>query len=580
MNMQLKRYGALLFRYLRPQWRRALVLALLVVANIALQLFSPQLLRTFIDSALAGGVTSGLIGLALTFLAVGFSQQIFSVLATYIGTDVGWTATNKLRVDLAEHCLALDMGFHNERTPGELIERIDGDITALSNFFSQFVIKIAGSVLMIGGILVVLTIENRLLGLVLAGYAILSLFALNASREIAVKATAEERESTAALFGFVEERLAGIDDIRANGGGAFTLRRFYELSQHLLTAGRRAWIRHSLMWVIVVGLFTVGDLLSLGFGIYLFGQHLITIGTVYLFFQYTQIMADFVDELTHQLQDMQKAGASIGRVQELLSTTNRMVDGEGTAIPDGPLGVEFEQLTFAYGDATILKNLSFSLRPGTVLGLLGRTGSGKTTLTRMLFRLYDPVSGSIRISGVDLRETRLEHVRQRIAMVTQEVQLFHASVRDNLTFFNRDVTDQRILAVIEELGLDEWFRALPNGLDTMLGAGGSGISAGEAQLLAFVRVFLRNPGLVILDEPSSRMDLATERLLERAMHRLLKGRTAIIIAHRLSTVRRADEIMILDHGTIQEHGNRAGLADDPSSRFSALLQTGMEHMAA
>jgi ABC-type multidrug transport system fused ATPase/permease subunit len=161
-------------------------------------------------------------------------------------------------------------------------------------------------------------------------------------------------------------------------------------------------------------------------------------------------------------------------------------------------------------------------------------------------------------------------------MVTQEVQLFHASVRDNLTFFDGTITDERIMEVIDDLGLGDWLARLPNGLDTELAGNGGGLSAGEAQLLAFTRIFLKDPGVVILDEPSSRMDLATEALLERAMAKLLEGRTAIIIAHRLSTVARADEILILDHGTIREHGNRAELERDSTTYFHRLLQTGLE----
>lgn len=580
MDTPIRRYWNLLVVYLKPQWQKTVLLAVLLVSSIGLQLLNPQILRGFIDAVKAGALPGDLLVTALLFLGVSLANQLITISATYVGADVGWRATNMIRVDLARHCLGLDMSFHNEHTPGELIERIDGDVMALSNFFSQFVVKIIGSMLMIGGVLVLLYMEDWRLGAGLTAYALLAMVALNKAKDVAVQATGEEREASAMLYGYVEERLAGIDDIRANGGGSYTMRMFGTVAAVLFAKGRRAWIRRSMLWVVVVGLFTIGDMISLGFGIWLFGLGAITLGTVYLFFQYTQLMWGFVEELTHQLQDLQKAGASIGRVEALLRTRNTMHDGIGTPIPGGPLSVEFDGLTFRYDDNTILKELNFALRPGTVLGLLGRTGSGKTTLTRLLFRLYDPAAGAVRLSGVDLREAHLSQLRQRVAMVTQEVQLFHASVRDNLTFFDRSVDDTTILRVIDTLGLAGWFAKFPEGLDTMLGTGGSGISAGEGQLLAFVRVFLRNPGLVILDEPSSRMDLATERLLEQAMATLLKGRTAIIIAHRLSTVARADEIMILESGEIREHAERARLAENPDSRFSELLRTGLEQLAA
>ena len=232
----------------------------------------------------------------------------------------------------------------------------------------------------------------------------------------------------------------------------------------------------------------------------------------------------------------------------------------------------------------VLHNLSLRLQPGTVLGLLGRTGSGKTTMTRLLFRLYDPDNGTIRLGTTDglrdIRQLPLVDLRRRVGMVTQNVQLFHATVRDNLTFFDCSIPDEQILQVIQELELGEWLQSLPEGLDTELESGGGGLSAGEAQLLAFARIFLRDPRLVILDEASSRLDPTTERLIERAVDRLVQDRTAIIIAHRLGTVQRADEIVILEEGRICEHGVRSKLASDPTSRFYGLLQTGLEQVLA
>ena len=211
----------------------------------------------------------------------------------------------------------------------------------------------------------------------------------------------------------------------------------------------------------------------------------------------------------------------------------------------------------------MLRDIDFRLGPGRVLGLLGRTGSGKTTLARLLMRLYDPTEGRVCLGGLPLTATTRHDVRRRVALVTQEVQLFRASVRDNLTFFNPQIADAEIIAVLRQLGLDAWLASLPDGLDTELSADGGGLSAGEAQLLAFARVFLFDPSLVILDEASSRLDPATERQIERAIDMLLTGRTGVIIAHRLNTVQRADEVLILEEGRIREHGPRAALAADP-----------------
>ena len=281
-----------------------------------------------------------------------------------------------------------------------------------------------------------------------------------------------------------------------------------------------------------------------------------------------------IEQITQQMQELQKAGAGIGRIDELFAMKSKLPRGKDVALPTGALPLSFERLGFAYGDKRILDDVSFRLESGKVLGLLGRTGSGKTTLTRLIFRLYDPTTGSVKLGGVDTRDAAPESLRERVGMVTQEVQLFHASVRDNLTFFSPDIPDARIEAVLRDLGLGAWLDGLENGLETTLAPGGGGLSAGQAQLLAFARVFLKDPGLVILDEPSSRLDPATEQLLERAVDKLLQGRTAIIIAHRLETVRRADDILMLKDGRILEHGARSALVRDQNSNFSQLLRAG------
>ncbi|MAF11107.1 hypothetical protein CMK11_11715 [Candidatus Poribacteria bacterium] len=277
------------------------------------------------------------------------------------------------------------------------------------------------------------------------------------------------------------------------------------------------------------------------------------------------------------MEDFQKATAGITRVQELMAREGKIHDGARDLPTGGAAGVEFDDVTFAYAPGEpVLRDVSFRLAPGRTLGLLGRTGSGKTTVTRLLFRLYDPDVGRVTVDGVDLPDARASDIRRRVAMVTQEVHLFRASLRDNLSLFSREVDDDTIARVLCDLGLESWYRALPEGLDSVLESKGVGLSAGQQQLLAFARVFLRDPGVVILDEPSSRLDPATEQHVEAAVERLLRGRTAIIIAHRLATVRRVDDVIILDDGRIAEAGPRAALAADAASRFSELLRTGME----
>lgn len=578
-NIPLRRYWDLLVDHLRVQRGRFVVLSVLLLSSIVLQVLNPQLMRYFIDTATTGKHSSELVFVALAFISVSLIQQVLAVSATYVGENLAWTATNALRAELTDHCLRLDMSFHNEHSPGELIERIDGDVAELSNFFSQMVIRVIGNLLLMVGILIILFLENWRVGIGFAIFATVTVSALNYVRSIAVPYDKALRESQADLFAFLEERLSGTEDIRANGAVDFVLQGLYKLHAVILQRWQKAWNMHVIVQAVagitLMGGFTIAFISSY----HLFRSGAFTIGTAYLIVYYTNMMSRPIRELSQQVESLQNIGAAVERLSELRAFTAKITDGPGAAIPGGPLTVTFDDVSFSYVDGeTVLDDLTFELKPGRVLGLLGRTGSGKTTITRLIFRLYDTTTGAVKLNEIDVRTPHLYDLRRHVSMVTQDVQLFQASVRDNLTFFNRDIPDERILAVIEDLELGDWFRALPRGLDTRLETGGRGLSAGQAQLLAFARVFLHDPGLVILDEASSRLDPATEQIIERTIDKLLRNRTAIIVAHRLGTVQRADEIMILEGGHITEQGERARLAADPSSRFYGLLQTGLSEV--
>ncbi len=563
---------------LRRQWPGVVLLAVLLLVSIGLQLLTPQILSRFIDTARAGAAVEVLVRLALLFLAIALTGQLVSALSVYASENVGWTATNQVREDLALHCLRLDLPFHNARTPGEMIERVDGDVAQLSGFFSQFVIKVLGNMVLLVGILLLLYRADWRVGVVYTVFAIAALIVLRYLVGVAVPYWKDARQASAILLGFLEERLSGTEDIRASGAVPYVMRRLTEALRNQLEKSRRAWLRGTMMWATTAGLLVVGNALAFGMGAYLLRRGAITLGTVYLFFHYTEMLRRPLEQITRQMQDLQRASASIGRVGTLLALASATPDGVGR-LPAGALPVDVDRASFGYvADDLVVKDISFSLQPGRVLGLLGRTGSGKTTVGRLFVRFYDPTAGAIRLGGTDIRDVPLADLRSRVGLVTQDVQVFHASVRDNLTFFNDDISHPRILEVLRELGLLEWMESLPQGLDTRIGP--RSLSAGEAQLLAFARVFFKDPGLVILDEASSRLDPATEQLLERAVDALLRNRTAIIIAHRLSTLHRADEIAILEEGRIVEHGARAPLATDPSSRFASLLRAGLEEVLA
>ncbi|HYT34745.1 MAG TPA: ABC transporter ATP-binding protein [Ktedonobacteraceae bacterium] len=582
MSLPIKRYLALLVTYLKPQWGRTLLMGVLLLVNVGLQLLGPQMVRFFIDTVIARGPSSILALYALLLLAITLVDEGVSVATTYLSESVAWTATNQMRTDLLAHCLSLDMGFHKARTAGEMIERIDGDVDALSNFFSQFVIFLLTNVVLLVGVLIAVYFADWRAGRVLTIFSLATLLILLRLRRYAHPLWVSYRQLVATFYGFLGEHLAATEDMRGNGATGYIMQRFYQLLRPLLRSNRRTRMATSFSSATTLTIFVLGSALMMGLGAYLWSIRAITLGTVYLFWSYTDLLSQPIQQIRNQLQDLQQAEACIQRIEQLFSTQSAIQESEQSIEPpSGPLSVAFHNVTFGYNaDEPVLCEVSFDIAPGRVLGILGRTGSGKTTLVRLLFRLYDAQEGEISLGGSPLKALALRGLRQRIGMVTQDVQLFNAPVRDNLTFFNRAIDDARLLQVIDTVGLSRWYQTLPSGLDSMLGADGQGLSAGEAQLLAFARVFLKDPGLVIFDEASSRLDPATERLIERAVSSILINRTGIVIAHRLATIQRADDILILEDGRIREYGPREALAADPLSRFSHLLQVGLEEVRA
>jgi ATP-binding cassette, subfamily B, bacterial len=570
----------ILCKYLKFQWSKIALLALLLLTGMGLQLIIPQLLRRFIDASASNAPSKELFASALLFIGLAMGGQLISALATYVAEVVAWASTNRLRSDLILHCLYLDISFHNDRTPGELIERTDGDINTLANLFSKLVILVFGNALLLVCILALLFREDSRLGLMLTGFVAVALILLSGVRDLAVPYWVSEREANTELLGFLEERLSGIEDIRSSGAAPHALRLLYQLMRALLQQSMKAYLMVITVLGSTLGVFSLGTIISLGMGAYLLKAKVITVGAVYLIFHYTQLLRYPLEQLLSQVGALAQARASVERIQGLFETRSVIQSGEAVDLQSGPLSLELENVCFRYGKAggeAALQDFSFYFRAGSVTALLGRTGSGKSTLIRLLSRLYEPACGDIRVNNLDIRQISIPTLRRRIGVVTQEVQLFHGSVRDNLTVFDPGVSDERILEVLNDLGLSWWYDLLPEGLDTELKSQSAGLSAGEAQLLAFARAFLRDPDLVILDEASSRLDPVTEQLIRRTMDKLLeeRPRTSIIIAHRLSTVQRADDIIILDNGRIVERGARVSLMNDPDSRFYHLLQTGL-----
>ena len=575
-QFMLNPYTLLLGRYLKSQRLRVIALAIALLVSIVLQLINPQILRYFIDTAFNQGTGAMLLQAALLFIGIALVTQGLTLANTYLGETIAWQATNALRADLTAHCLHLDLSFHQSRTPGELVERVDGDVTTLARFFSQFALYILGNSLLLLGILTVLWFEDWRAGLSLTLFVLVAFGFLTRLIRLALPAWVAYRQLSARFFGFLGEYLTGREDLQANGSISYVTHRFHGMLQQWLPIFHRARLAQTLLWGSSVALLTTGNVIALSVGAYLWSQNVITLGTVYLIFYYANQLRQPMASILGELTDFQQAQASILRVQELLTTPSRLPAAGERTLPSGALAVAFDQVWFSY-DADhphdwALQDVSWCLPAGQVLGVVGRTGSGKTTLTRLLLRFYASQAGTIRLGQVPLETIATACLRQRVGIVTQEVQLFQATIRDNLRLFDPAIEDDQIQHALGELGLLDWLRSHPQGLDTQLASDSGGLSAGEAQLLAFARIWLREPSLVILDEASSRLDPLTERRIEQATKQLMQGRTGIIIAHRLSTLQHVDYILVLEQGQVVEYGRRQDLANQPTSRFAHLLQ--------
>ena len=578
MSQEFQRYRELLQTYFWPQRMQVGLLIGLILLDNALQLLGPNLLSRFVDLAVNTSTTSAeLQTLAGVYLITMLFRQGARMAATYVGETAGWRAANRLRADLARHTIALDMSYHKQQTPGIMIERIDGDVASLNRFFSQMVLQIGGSIILLLSTVGVLFYYNWKLGVMMLMFIMLSALILTSLRNVAVPYWEAGREAAAQLFSFLEERLAGIEDIRGLGSSAHVLRRLDVLMATKNRYDIQGRVYGGVTWIVPLALAAILTILILGFGSWLYLAGQISIGLIVMTLLYGEMVVWPIRTIAQEIDQLQQASAGILRVVDLMSKKSRLVDGTQELSAVVP-AVTFDHVTFAYPDgesveAPVLTDVSFHIPAGAVVGLLGRTGSGKSTLIRLLFRLYDVTGGSIKIGDHALPEYQLASLRSRVGLVTQDVQLFYATVRDNLTFFNRDISDDKLLDALRTLGLERWLSQQPQGLDTLLAANGA-VSAGEAQLIALARVYLKQPQVIILDEASARIDPETEKMLEVALDTVLAGKTTIIIAHRLQTVRRCDYIAILADGQLQEFGGEADLRNTPESRYATLLRSG------
>jgi ABC-type multidrug transport system fused ATPase/permease subunit len=564
---------AVLLRGHRPHF---VAMGIVLSLSAALPLVGPLLLRAFVDRAIAGAPADDLVPLAVAYVVLAVVAQLLTVGVVYASTALVWRVTNDLRVRLTRHVLGLELAFHQSHSPGGLAERVDGDLTAVADYLATFVVRVLSALLTVLGAVMVLAVIDWRLGLVFLLYAIAAVLTFVQIRDTGVSGAADERGAQSQLLGGIEEDLVGQEDLRTNGAGGYALGRFRRDAAGVLTATiglERALLR---LWHVATGTVVGGAIVALVTGTLAFRAGWITLGTAFLMFQYTQILQQPFEEMIEQLQEVQKASGGMHRVGLLLSRHREDRPRGDAPFPSTRPALVFREVRVEYGSGAerqaVLHGVDLEIPAGQSLGLMGRTGSGKTTIKRLATGLLAPTSGRVTLAGADVWSIAPEELSRHLGVVPQEVRLFAASLRQNVTLFASGIPDARVVEVIERVGLADRLLGRPGALDVELHSDGTGLSAGEAQLLALARVFLREPELVVLDEATARIDPETEARLEQVIADVLRDRTSLVIAHRVSTLAHMDRLAVLDDGRVVEHGTRAELLADPGvyARLEAL----------
>src|SRR5262245_45500692 len=567
----------------KPYRLRLTVVLVLIGIGALLGIISPFLLRAVLDTAIPDKNVALLSALVGGMIAIAVITQVLGVGQTWLSNVVGQQVMHDLRAAVYRHLQRLSLAFFTRTRTGEVQSRIQNDIGGVQNVVTNTATSIASNVTT-----VIATMIGMLLlswQLALFALALIPLFAfltrrVGQERRRIAKTT---QETLADISSLVQESLSvsgillgktmGRGDELADRFEADSLR-LAELEVRQRMAGR--WVMASIQTsfaVMPAAVYWFGGLLLAS------GAHAISIATLVAFTTLQTRLFFPVGSLLGVGLDVQTSLALFDRIFEYLDQPVDIDEKEEALESAEPGDVDFDHVWFRYGDEWTLQDVSFTVPEGTTTALVGETGSGKTTLGYLAARLYDVTRGSVSIGGVDIRDLSFKTLSDLVGVVSQETYLFHESVRENLRFAKPDATDEEIVAAAEAARIDDVISGLPEGYDTVVGELGYRCSGGEKQRIAIARTILRNPPILVLDEATSSLDTETERLVQEALDRLSEGRTTIAIAHRLSTVRDADQIIVLDHGRVVERGTHEQLLVR-RGRYSALVARDADLAAA
>ena len=549
------RYKQLL-AFIKPyKMRLALGVVCMIVAALG-YLVVPWLIRNVVDGVLQnkdlGLLTLIVIAILIIFLIRGFATYGQNYMMAYVGQRV----VIDIRETLFKHLQRLDQAYFDTRKTGVIMSNITSDVGALQQAIVDNLISFMTEVVTLVGSLVFMFYLDWKLSLLTLIIVPVVLGLTNVFGKRLRSAGHEVQGRTADITAFLQEVISGARVIRSFARESFEFKRFEKENKNNFDAAMKATKLTAIMGPMVEFSAAIAVVVILWYGGYSVVQGYITAGSLIAFLIYAINLANPVKRLTQVYGNIQKALAAGDRVIDILETQPHVKELPTAKMMDHVKGeVHFDNVQFSYDAENLaLKGVTLHVKPGETVAIVGPSGAGKSTIANLLPRFYDVTGGSIRIDGMDIREATFTSLRENIGLVPQDTMLFNASVRDNILYGRLDATDEEVLAAAKAANAIEFIEKLPQGFDTMVGERGNSLSGGQRQRIAIARAILKNPSILILDEATSALDTESEKIVQEALERLMKGRTALVIAHRLSTVQHADHIVVLQQGSVVEEG--------------------------
>ncbi|MFW6329542.1 MAG: ABC transporter ATP-binding protein [Alkalispirochaetaceae bacterium] len=505
---------------------------------------------------------AGVRRMTLYFFLVLLGILLFTFFQVYLMAHTGQGVMKNLRLELFDHNMRQSLNFLGTRPVGKLVSRITNDVETINELFTSVLPNLLRDLsMMVAVVVTMFALNSRLAAITLATlppvFILTELF-----RRLAREAFRSVRRRVSRMNGFLSEYISGMSVVQTFVQEVPTKELFEEHNTNLTKAHLREMYVFAVFRPIIDLLSSISIAVVVYFGARLFSLEVVSLGVLIAFINLVRRFYQPVMQISEQFTILQSAMAGAERVFELLDTRERIDDSGSRGLPEPLEGrIRFEKVQFSYKPGEpVIRELSFSVEPGETVALVGYTGAGKTTIANLLTRLWDIQGGTITIDGVDVREFRLQELRRAVQPIQQDVQLFRATIRENITL-GLDIPDEEVEAACRAVQAWEFIDRLPRGLDTDLQEGAANLSVGQRQLLAFARVIAHDPRILILDEATSSVDTETEQKIQAALERITEGRTSLVIAHRLSTIRRADRILVLSHGELVEAGPHQKLLD-------------------